>query len=323
LLLIFLVLFAGQVLYGHDVVLLTTRPGNLLKARGPFPKAPFRFVEEDKNGSTPKVVVRDARGATWSVKFGEEVKAEVFATRFVAALGYYSDVSHYVPNGRILGAHGLKRADKYIDARGRFRGARFEYRNPSARFVENAGWTWKENPFTGSREFDGLKILVMLLSNWDNKDASDRTSNTGILERRAGRSRQRIYYVTDWGGAMGRWGHLFFRSKWDCDGFADQSEDFIKAIDDGEVKFGFGTGNHGGDFKERISAADVAWVSQRFRGITDSQLRIALRQSGANAHEAAHFTRALRLRMKQMEAIATMGQRRMISARSKSYGARE
>lgn len=280
--------------------------GGVLNARTPAPKSPFRFVSEDAEGSTPKVLVRDARGATWSVKFGEEVKAEVFATRMVAALGYYSDVCHYVAYGRIVGARSLKRADKYIDSRGHFRNARFEYRDPSLRFVEQAGWTWKENPFLRTRQFNGLKILVMLLSNWDNKDASDPTSNTGILERRTRDGRQRIYYVTDWGGAMGKWGNVLFRSKWDCSDFAGQSDDFIKKLDaDGEVKFGFATGNHGGDFKDDISVADVAWLARRLKPITDTQLRTALRQSGATAHEAQHFTRSLRLRIRQLEAVAS------------------
>jgi hypothetical protein len=238
------------------------------------------------------------------VKFGEEVKAEVFATKLVAALGYYSDVSQYVGRGRILGVGKLKRAAKHIDARGQFRDARFEYRDPSLRFLTDGEWTWRKNPFTGTREFKGLKILVMLLSNWDNKDASDWTSNTGILERSGGRDRQWIYYVTDWGGSMGRWGHLFFREKWDCEQFADQSNEFIRIDEDGEVRFGFLSWNNDGDFKDDITVADVRWVAKRMNRITDSQLRTALRRSGATAHEAQHFTQALRARMKHLESVA-------------------
>ena len=281
--------------------------GNLLKARGPAPAPPFRFIREDRGGTTPKVLVRDARGAVWNVKFGKEVHAEVFATRLVSALGYFTDVTHYVDSGRITGVQGLKRAAKHIDANGRFQSARFEHRNPSLHFLEEGAWTWKENPFTGTREFNGLKILVMLLSNWDNKDASNPTSNTGILERGYGARREQIYYVTDWGGSMGRWGNVCFRNKWDCDHFADQSRKFIKKIDDdGEVKFGFSTGNHSGDFKDGITTADVKWVARRLNRITDSQLRAALRESGATAHEAEHFTRALRVRIRQLEKVAAI-----------------
>jgi hypothetical protein len=146
----------------------------------------------------------------------------------------------------------------------------------------------------------------MLLSNWDNKDASDRTSNTGILEGGSGERYRRIYYVTDWGGSMGKWGRTFFHSKWDCEDFGGQTDRIIKKIDDdGEVKFGFSTGNHGGDFKDDITTADVKWLLRRLNGITDPQLRTALRRSGATDHEAQHFTRALRARIMQMEKVVS------------------
>jgi hypothetical protein len=309
-----LILLAASTAYSHELVLAVDRPGNLLKVRAPLPKPPFRFVREDDEGRSPKVQVRDARGALWEVKFGNEVKAEVFATRLVSALGYYSDVTHYVARGRIIGARRLKRAAKHIDASGRFQSARFEHRDPSLRFLKDGAWRWKKNPFAGRREFNGLKIIVMLLSNWDNKDASDSSSNTGILERRGAKDHQWIYYVTDWGGSMGKWGRKFFHSKWDCEDFAGQSRNFIRKIDDDdEVKFGFSTGNHGGDFKDDISVGDVKWMVQRLSRITDSQLRTALRQSGATDHEAQHFTGALRLRIKQMEGASSRpgGARRM------------
>jgi hypothetical protein len=298
-------LFAASLAYGDQLLLVVDHPGNLLKARSPLPRPPFRFIREDGRGTSPKVLVRDVRGALWEVKFGKEVKTEVFATRFASALGYYSDVTHYVARGRILRAHRLKRAAKHIDERGWFRSARFEYRDPSVRFLKDGAWTWRNNPFIGTRQFNGMKVLVMLLSNWDNKDASDRSSNVGIVERRRGQQTERIYYVMDWGGSMGKWGRKFFHNKWDCENFAGQSDHFIEKIDDdGDVKFGFSTGYHGSDFKDDIRIDDVRWLAQRLRRITDSQLRTALRKSGATPHEAHHFTRALRDRLKQIELVA-------------------
>ena len=46
------------------------------------------------------------------------------------------------------------------------------------------GWAWHDNPFVGTHELNGLKILMMLVSNWDNKDVRDvaRGSNTAIFE---------------------------------------------------------------------------------------------------------------------------------------------
>ena len=49
---------------------------------------------------------------------------------------------------------------------------------------EEHSWAWNDNPFVGTRELHGLKMLVMLLSNWDTKDRRDvaRGSNTAIFE---------------------------------------------------------------------------------------------------------------------------------------------
>ena len=47
------------------------------------PKAPFEFIEEDLNGTNPKIKVRDARGDHWIVKFGGENHGEVFASRLL------------------------------------------------------------------------------------------------------------------------------------------------------------------------------------------------------------------------------------------------
>ena len=285
----------------------TNRPVNLLADRGPMPVPPFRFLSEEKGGTSPKVMVRDARGARWQVKFGPEVKAETFASRFIWALGYHTDVTHFIRNGRILGAHKLSRAGEFIDKGGRFKDARFEYRDPSLKFLKKPEWSWEENPFTGTQPFNGLKILVMLLSNWDNKDGSDRVSNTGIVQRGSGSDRTWTYYVTDWGGSMGKWGRTFFHSKWECDDFAGQTPDFIKEVTGGEVDFGFTTGNHGGDFKDDITIRDVRWLLRGLNEITDAQIRTALRQSGASAHESEHFTRALRARIRQLQVAARLG----------------
>ena len=53
-------------------------------------------MEEHAGGSFPCVSVRDARGRLWRVKWGDEVKPEAFAVRFVWALGYFAEVTHFV-----------------------------------------------------------------------------------------------------------------------------------------------------------------------------------------------------------------------------------
>ena len=92
-------------------------------------------------------------------------------------------------------------------------------------------WAWNDNPFVGSRELNGLKIVMMWLSNWDAKDVRDvaRGSNTAIFEYPAPRRRCREarYLIIDWGGALGRWGSVVRRGRWDCQGFAAESDAFV------------------------------------------------------------------------------------------------
>jgi hypothetical protein len=270
-----------------------------------MPRPPVRFLEEDSSGTTPKVMVRDARGAHWTVKWGEEARPEVFASRLVWASGYYAEPTYFLAHGRIYGARKLQRAHKYIAKNGVFRNGRFELREPGARFRRDVEWTWDKNPFRDTHQLNGLKVLVMLTSNWDNKDGRDGTSNTGVLEHRAADGAARwIFLVTDWGAAMGQWGGFFTREKWDCDEYRRQTRDFVR-VRDGELDWGF-KGQHDGNFKDEISPADVSWLLRYLGRITDRQLRAGLRASGATPHEVNCFTRSVRARIEMLRRVTRM-----------------
>lgn len=135
------------------------------------PKPPFTFVKENLGGHNPKIQVRDASGALWSVKWGEEVHAEVFVSRLVWAVGYIVEPMYFVERGRILNAGPLTRAKPFLDAQGNFANARFQLWDKTYKFLKTEDWRWDENPFLKTVQLNGLKILVMLTSNWDDKDA--------------------------------------------------------------------------------------------------------------------------------------------------------
>ena len=109
-----------------------------------------------------------------------------------------------------------------------FREARFELDDPAVhKLFEEHSWAWNDNPFVGTPQLNGLKVLVMLLADWDTKDRRDvaRGSNTAIFEHRVGRWRREArYLITDWGGSMGRWGgNVVTRGRWDPEGFEAQT----------------------------------------------------------------------------------------------------
>jgi hypothetical protein len=270
------------------------------------PVPPFTFVEEDTGASNPKVKVTDARGVRWSVKFGGEVNAETFATRVAWAAGYFVEPAYFVPSGKIEGVDPSKltRAKKYVGKDGSFTSGRFELKLETlAKLKDEQGWGWNANPFTGTKELNGLKVVMMLTSNWDNKDVRDvsRGSNTAIYVVQTPNGNEARYYVTDWGGSMGKWGGVFGREKWDPDGFAKQSPSFLKVSGD-RVEFGY-SGQHTGDWKNDIKASDVAWIAQYLTRITDDQLRAGLAASGATEQEASVLARAMRERLDQLKTV--------------------
>jgi len=271
------------------------------------PKPPFTFIEESLSGSNPKVRVSDANGFKWTVKFGSEVNAETFATRVAWAAGYFVEPSYFIPIGRVEKLGNLTRAKKYFKADGSFTGARFEARHGKGvkKLDGDQSWGWLQNPFVNTVEFKGLKVIMMLTSNFDNKDVRDvkRGSNTAIYQVPTEGGLENHYLVSDWGGSMGKWGGLISREKWDCKGFRGQTKDFIKGVKGDIVEFGY-SGQHTDDFKNDIRVRDLKWLLQYVGRITDDQFRDGLRASGATPDEVECFTRSMRERINQMKRFA-------------------
>jgi hypothetical protein len=273
--------------------------------RAGAPKPPFTFVEEDTGGTNPKIEVKDASGRTWGVKWGEEVNSEVFASRIAWAAGYFVEPTYYVPRGTIQGVTSLDRAKKFVGPDGSFSDARFELKEKGVtKLKDEESWRWEQNPFVGTKELSGLKIVMMLVSNWDSKDQemAGKGSNTKIFMVPTKAGVEPRYVVSDWGGTMGKWGGFFRRAKWDCDGFASQSKDFIKGADKGYVEFGY-SGQHTSAIKDQIPVEHVRWIAGILGKLTDAQIRSALAAAGATPSETECFTRAMRARITALGAF--------------------
>lgn len=267
-----------------------------------LPKPPFTFIEEDTGGTNAKLKVRDAAGRTWGVKWGSEVHAEVFASRLAWAAGYFVEPSFFVKAGRIQGATHLHRAKKYVDSDGSFTDARFELKEKGiTKQTDKKSWRWDQNPFVGKKELDGLKIIIMLTSNWDPKDQRDDESNTAIHTVKA--TGEVKYVFGDWGATMGKWGGFMSREKWDCDGYTSQSRKFIEGTKRGVVEFGY-EGKRKNEIREGITVGDVNWLLRFIGLVSDAQLRAGLKASGATEQEVMCFTSAIRDRINQLERAA-------------------
>jgi hypothetical protein len=267
------------------------------------PAAPFRFLEEHLGGSQPCLSVADSRGRRWRVKWGNEVHSETFAVRMVWACGYFAETTYFLAQGKIEGVEDLQRARACLDEQGRFESGRFELDDPSVqKLFEEHSWAWNDNPFLGSRELQGLKIVNMLLSNWDTKDRRDvaRGSNTAIFEHQTPNGREARYLITDWGGSMGSWGtNIITRGRWNAAAFAAQTPQFVVGSQDGIVRFGY-VGQRTEDLVSGITPRDVRWLCQYLGRISDDQVDAALTASGAAGEELAQFRASIRERINQL-----------------------
>ncbi|PWU02361.1 MAG: hypothetical protein C5B51_20935 [Terriglobia bacterium] len=263
------------------------------------PKPPYTFLREDLSGTQPKILVQDAAGATWDVKFGYEVKVESFCWRVVHACGYFVEPSYFVAEGQVVGLQPLRRAGPWVRPDGHFTNGRFQYRDSALKFLERRSWRWDGPPFAGAKELSGLKVLIMLFSNWDNKDGRVGAGgpNTAVFEQ----DHRQIYAFTDWGSGMGLGGDVPGReSNWRCEDYSRQTPDFVRSVDKGRVVvFGY-QGYLERGFDDNIPPAHVAWLMQYLGRITDAQLAAGLKASGATESESACFTRELRRRIEQL-----------------------
>lgn len=178
---------------------------NLLDGPGGKTRAPgthFKFIGESMSGTSPKFDVEDENGVKWKVKLGPEAKPETAATRLVWAAGYFTDEDYYRPEIHVQGMKPLSRGNKYISDGGLVRGARLKRAGGA---MKSQDWSWYDTRIAGTREFNGLRVMMAFINNWDLKEV-----NNGVYDEGAAGQR---YFVSDLGASFGRTGNSFSRSK--------------------------------------------------------------------------------------------------------------
>lgn len=278
------------------------------------PVPPFRFIEEDFDGDSPKFLVEDGRGMRWQVKLGPEAQAETVAVRLMAATGYFTEETFLLPEAPVAGLDRLKRGREFVHAGSVARTARFEARPVTVRRGET--WDWGRNPFTGTRELDGLRTLMVLFNNYD-----ARTANNRVLDVSLGARIERRYVVTDAGASFGRYGGLGGRrTKNDLEGY--RASAFIDDVKVGEVHFAYRTRPQGwghtlfvlnpfyvaGEVKKerdlrRVPVTAARWIGERLAQLPPGTLRQAFDDAGYPPPVAEAYVEALTARIAALTRI--------------------
>jgi hypothetical protein len=260
----------------------------------PDPGGRFTYIGDDSKGTQKKIYVKDDKDREWTVKFGSEARPETAASRFVWAMGYHVDEDYFVERARIDGMHG-----------GEARNVRFERRHDGLKDV--GLWTWDDNPFAGTRELDGLKVLMVVMNNWDLKVINNKVVRP--TKKSGEDTDERIYYVGDLGATFGKTGSLAHELHLPGDppaGTKDKPgqfarQDFVEGVRDGMVRFHY-KGKDPGVLKG-IRVENAKWMGDMLARLSEKQLTDAFRAGGYDRSEISTLVRAMQERIRELQSL--------------------
>jgi hypothetical protein len=281
------------------------------------PHSTYTFEKEDLDGTNPKFVVRDENGVKWKVKLGEEAKPETVASRLVWAVGYNTNEDYFLPELRVkeMPAHLQRRsAAKFIEADGSMRNVRLK------RYLEGekkvASWKWRSDPFAGTREYNGLRVMMAVVNNWDLKDEN----NSIYVEKRSRgtEGNERVYMVSDLGASFGSWGleRTHAESKGNLDQYTRHK--FLRKIGPEFVDFEvphrpalfvllnpheFFLRVHLEWIGRHIPRTDAKWIGQELAQLSPGQIRDAFRSAGYTPAQVEGFSTVVESRIAELNRL--------------------
>jgi|KBSMisStaDraftv2_1062788.scaffolds.fasta_scaffold06101_4 hypothetical protein len=270
----------------------------------------FTFVKEDLDGTATKFVVRDDEGVKWKVKLGAEAKPETAASRIVWAAGYSANEDYFLPNLHIkeLPSH-LHRGQNQIGPGGSVQNARLK-REPDDEKKEGV-WRWKHDPFVGTREYNGLRVLMALINNWDLKDV-----NNAVYKNRG--DKEQVYAVSDVGATFGTTGVVLNLKNARGNLKAYEHSRFITKTTPKKVNFAtpgrptFWMAFNPPRYFMRLSLRsighnvpreDAKWMGDLLGGLSAHQIRDAFRAAGYSPEEVEGFARTVEGRISALRAL--------------------
>ena len=231
------------------------------------------FVAVKEGGWSTKYRVRDGKGVEWVAKLSKEAQPETAANRLVWAAGFETEIVYLVPELEIQG-------------KGTFKNVKLEARPKN---VKRTGfWLWDNNPFLGKPEFQGLKIMMVLINNWDMKD-----DNNAILATKGVTDSERRYIISDLGATFGKTGGAFSRSRNKPSDYV--KSEFVKGVNGSVINFNYSGKN--GKLFANISVAEAHWLAGWLGRLSDEQIRDAFRAANYTSEEVEMLTRAVRTRI--------------------------
>jgi hypothetical protein len=285
----------------------------------------FTYEKEDLKGTNPKFDVRDHDGVKWKVKLGEEARPETVATRLLWAVGYATNEDYFLSSIHVTGMQPVskkrrKRVQGLLAPDGTMHNARLK------RYLKDekkAGtWRWEKSPFSGTRELNGLRVMMALINNWDLKDQNNAVyaekDESRDEKHKHGSEDPMVFMVSDVGASFGTAGRVRNRAlaKGNVDSYRESK--FIRRIDGDYVDFDVPArepwvmavnpkeyiirlrlqwiGRH-------IPRADARWIGQLLGRLSAEQIHDAFRAGGYSPEQVEAFSRVLTQRIKELNEL--------------------
>jgi hypothetical protein len=235
------------------------------------------------------LTVKDPQGREWSVKqpypgnMDSEAPVEVTLSRLLSGIGYHQPPVYFLPQFTLKDDWGT-----HTEAGGRFR-LKMEELN------DLGVWAWEDNPFVGSRPYQGLLALLMMFNSTDMK-----ASNNTLYEYRNGNRVEQWYVARDIGSALGDT-HRLAPRKNHIDSF--ERVPFILGVANGHVDFAYDSW-YKNYVDDRISPEDSAWAASLLARLSEQQWQDAFRAGGYEPDTAARFIRKLQQKIKEAQALS-------------------
>jgi hypothetical protein len=228
--------------------------------RAPNPSDSYTFLRKKRHGANPGLTVRDSQGREWHIKQGVEAQPEVVLSHVLSAVGYHQPPVYFLPSFTVVSEAGPHREP----------GGRFRLHDS---VLKNKGeWSWDQNPFVGTRAYQGLLVMLVLFNSADLKN-----ENNTVYEIREHEDQPRTWFVVrDLGSSLGEVGR-FNPKENRPDVF--ETHRFITGVKDGYVEFAYGA-VHRDLVQHRIRPDDVVWASRLLSQLTEQQWHDAFRGAG-------------------------------------------
>ena len=156
----------------------------------PDPNERYKVREIKLRGFSEGYTVIDSKGREWSTKAPPEAFSEIATSRILWAVGFHQPPNYVLREWK---ADGARAPNPQVPAR-------FREKAPKFHGLEAGGtWSFKDNPFVGTRPLGGLLVLQAILANPDIK-ASNNTIYTLTSPAEGAR---RWYVVRDLGYSLG------------------------------------------------------------------------------------------------------------------------